>query len=409
MATQPQLPPEVLKNIFQKIYGNRGCYRSDKNLNDLYSCLLVNKRWCVNVVPILWSAVFYPIQTIRIGVITTYLSCLSLEKRKILQNQAGINIPTNYDKTTFRYATYLTELNFEKFLKTIFLWSKKNRKPYRNTKRNELIVQYLLELFSSNCAKIKYFAMNNVPNYLLNDDYFDNLKTIDFKLLREPNIRNCLSNVKELRLEWDALALDGFLNSIGYTCRSLEVLDTNFAHDPEFSNLFINKQQAEELAMLISSQSNLQKFILQDYRYYTHFFINSLYTQTHSLKEIEFYSVDFLGCVSFEVFKHCSLITNITFEDCENITLDMAKPLFNSPLPNLKNVHVYNNPDHPICEDLVLWADKKNFKGKWWEIKITTKKIKYSFSIIIICWYFTPLIVNIVKILFKILLANLIY
>lgn len=216
-----QLPPEVLKNIFQKIYGNRGNYRSDKNLKDLYSCLLVNKRWCVNVVPILWSAVFYPIQTIHIGVITTYLSCLSLEKRKILQNQAGINIPTHYDKTTFRYATYLTELNFEKFLKTIFLWSKKNRKPYRNTKRNEIIVQYLLELFSSNCAKIKYLAMNNVPNYLLNDDYFDNLKTIDFKLLTEPNIRNCLSNVKELKLEWDALALDGFLTSIGYTCRSL--------------------------------------------------------------------------------------------------------------------------------------------------------------------------------------------
>lgn len=124
---------------------------------------------------------------------------------------------------------------------------------------------------------------------------------------------------------------------------------------------------------------------------------------------IEFYSVDFLGCVSFEVFKHCSLITNITFEFCENITLEMAKPLFNAPFPNLKYVHVYNNPDHPICEELVLWADKKNFKRKWWEIQITTKKIKYSFSIIIICWYFTPLIINIVKFLFKILLSNLIY
>jgi hypothetical protein len=218
MATQ--LPPEVLKNIFQKIYGNRGCYRSD-NLKNLYSCLLVNKKWCVNVIPILWSAVFYPIQTIRVDAITTYLSCLSLEKQKTLQNQAGINIPIQYDKPAFQYATYLTELNFDKFLKTIFSWSKKHRKPYRITKRNELIVQYLLELFSSNCAKIKYFAMNSVPNYLLNDDYFDNLKTIDFKLLTEPNIRECLSSVKELRLEWDALALDGFLAALGYTCRSL--------------------------------------------------------------------------------------------------------------------------------------------------------------------------------------------
>jgi hypothetical protein len=161
--------------------------------------------------------------------------------------------------------------------------------------------------------------------------------------------------------------------------------------------------------MLISSQSNLQKFILQDYRYYTHFFINSLYTQTNSLKEIEFYSVDFLGCVSFEVFKHCSLVTHLTFEDCENITLDMVKPLLNAPFPNLKYVHVYNNPDHHPCEELVLWADKKNSKRKWWEFKITIKKVKYSISMIIICWYMAPIIVNIVKILFKFLLANLIY
>ncbi|GES82005.1 hypothetical protein GLOIN_2v1631688 [Rhizophagus clarus] len=363
-----QLPSDVLQNIFQNIYGYRGSYRSDKNLNSLYSCLLVNKKWSENVVPILWSAVFYPIQTIRTEVITTYLSCLSTEKRKILRDQAGINIPVQYDRTRFQYATYLTELNFDKFLKAIFLWSKKYRKPYRVTKRNELIVQYLLELFSTNCAKIKYLAMNSVPNYLLNDEYFDNLNTIDFKFLTEPNIRNCLSNVKELRLEWDALALDGFLSAIGYTCRSLEVIDANFAHDPGFSNLFINKQQAEELSLLISSQSNLQKFILQDYRYFTHFFINSLYTQTHSLKAVEFYSVDFLGCVSFEVLKNCSLITHITFEDCENITADMVKPLVNAPFPNLKNVHVYNNPDQPPCEELILWADKKNFKRKWGKI-----------------------------------------
>src|SRR6266498_4034159 len=182
-----QLPPEILKNIFRKIYGHRGCYRSDGHLNNLYSCLLVNKEWSANVVPILWSAVFYPIQTIRIGVISTYLSCLSLENRKILQNRADINIPIQYNRPTFEYSTYLTELNFDKFLRTIFLWCKKYRKPYHNINRNELIIRYLLESFSSNCAKIKYLAMNNVPNYLLHDDYFNNLKTIDFKLLAEPN------------------------------------------------------------------------------------------------------------------------------------------------------------------------------------------------------------------------------
>jgi hypothetical protein len=217
-----RLKPEILEKIFQEIYGPRGYYRSNEHLNNLYSCLLVNREWCKSAVPVLWSAVFYPIQTIRIGTITTYLSCLDLEKRQILQNQAGINIPTwQYDRPRFEYASYLTELNFDKFLKTIFSWCKKHRKPYRITRRNELVIRSLLELFSSRRANIKYFAMNNVPNYLLYDDYFDNLKTIDFKLLAESNIRDCLSGVKELRLEWDALALDGFLDALGHTCRSL--------------------------------------------------------------------------------------------------------------------------------------------------------------------------------------------
>ncbi|RIA90786.1 hypothetical protein C1645_769120 [Glomus cerebriforme] len=405
-----RLPPEILKNIFQIIYGHKGCYRSDEHLNNLFSCLLVNKEWCESAIPILWSEVFYPIQTIRIGTITTYLSCLNLEKRKTLQNQAGVNIPIQYDRPTFNYASQLTELNFDKFLKTIFSWCKKYRKPYRNTKRNEFMIRSLLELFSSNCANIKYFAMNNVPNYRLYDDYYDNLVTIDFKLLTEPNIRDCLSGVKELRLEWDTLVLNGFLTALSHTCRSLETLDTNFAHDPEFANLFISKEQAEDLAILISAQSNLQKFILQDYQNYTHYFLNSLNTQTLSLKVIEFYSVDFLGCISFEVFKNCHLLTHITFEDCSNITVDMVKPLLNASFPNLKYVHVYNNPDYydPPCEDLVKWADKKNFKGKWWQIKLNDldllRIIKYFIYFIFSVfsyWLFKPFIMGLANILLK--------
>ena len=161
-----RLPPKILKNIFQEIHGLKGCYRSDDHLKNLYSCLLVNKEWCENAVPVLWSAVFYPIQTIRTGTITTYLSCLNLEKRQILQKQAGINIPTRRRRSMFEYASYLTELNFDKFLKTIFLWCKKHRKPYRITRRHELVIRSLLELFSLRRANIKYFAMNNVPNYL---------------------------------------------------------------------------------------------------------------------------------------------------------------------------------------------------------------------------------------------------
>jgi hypothetical protein len=88
----------------------------------------------------------------------------------------------------------------------------------------------------------------------------------------------------------------------------------------------------------------------------------------------------------------------------------MVKPLFNAPFPNLKYVHVYNNPNYcdPPCEELVKWADKKNFKGKWWQIKITSENIweflrfvHYSMLFIIACWLFIPFIVGLVNILGK--------
>ncbi|CAG8505865.1 3326_t:CDS:2 [Funneliformis mosseae] len=389
----PKLPPKILEIVFREIHGYRGYY-PNHHLNDLHSCLLVNKEWCESTVPVLWSSVFYPIQTIRIDAITTYLSCLSSEKRQLLQRQAEVNIPLpkKYKKPKFEYASYLLELNFDKFLKTIFSWCKKYRKPYRIARRNELIIRSLLELFSSQGANIKYFAMNNVPNYLLYDDYFNDLKSIDFNFLAESHLRNCLSSVTELRLEWDALALDGFLPALEQTCRSLKIIHTDFAHNPASASLFINRQQARDLATLVSAQSNLQKFILQNHRYYTHFFIESLRTQKCSLKEIEFHSVDFLGCFPFQALTSCSFLTHISIEDCLNLNPDMVTPLFYASFPDLQHVHVYNND--PPCEELIEWADKKNSKREWWQIKLTIenirRSIRYFIMFVIAYWYLIP-------------------
>ncbi|CAG8536163.1 16091_t:CDS:2 [Acaulospora morrowiae] len=416
---------EILTKIFWEIYGYRGCYRRQENFNDLYSCLLVNRSWCKTAVPILWSSVFYPIQTSRLGFITTYLSCLSPEKLRGIAD-SGIKLPPSLSKhllspisilsdrdqdggasvvgsvktPMFDYPSYLEELDFDKLLKSIFDWCRKHRdipryqssslsssisssmssslfssrsvstlassvsssssnNPLSKSQypslhsrksehiiRAECILRALLQLFTSRCSNIRCFSMNSVSNYLLHNDYFENLTKIDFNgLLCEQDIRGLFDNVKECRLEWDAMAVDGFLDAFGTSCRNLEILNANFAHDPDLATLFINKKQATDLAILITTQTSLKSFVLQDHQYFTHFFLQSLNTQISTLTKLEFYSVDFKSCHSFDVIAKCGQLELLVFKDCINITVEMATPLFNAKLPKLKYVHITNSHD----------------------------------------------------------------
>lgn len=294
-----ELPQEILKQIFQEIYGYRGSYRSQENLSNLYSCLLVNKSWCEAAVPILWSSIFYS----NIGAITTYLSCLSTDKLRMIAD-SGIRLPpslsqrhltsfppmpsekktsngiakindnrgSNNNNVMFDYPSFLIELNLDKLLKSVFAWCLKHRNnSHRISKsslsssfsslssslsshiftsythsstysspdssiissessyypsiqsqkpedviRAECVLRSLLQLFSLKNSKIQYFSFNSVPGFLLNDDYFENLKYIDFHgILCEQETRRIFENVKECRLEWDALAVDGLLDAFG--------------------------------------------------------------------------------------------------------------------------------------------------------------------------------------------------
>ncbi|CAG8708214.1 2353_t:CDS:2, partial [Ambispora leptoticha] len=205
--------------------------------------------------------------------------------------------------------------------------------PTSNNK-HELVLKSLLKLFADKRAQITYFSMNNVPTLLLNDNYFENLRTINFgTVLMDTGIRPLFEGIRYMNLEWDALSLDGFLYALGNVCKNLDSLSTNFAHDPVSSSLFLNKQQATDLAIFICSQTSLSSFILQNYQYFTNYFLESLNTQINSLKRLEFYAVDFEGC-TFEVVASCKQLEYLSIVECMNITFDIIDT---SSMPSVRN------------------------------------------------------------------------
>ncbi|CAG8814026.1 27062_t:CDS:2, partial [Racocetra persica] len=217
--------------------------------------------------------------------------------------------------------------------------SAESTSPTSNNK-HELVLKSLLKLFADKRAQITYFSMNNVPTLLLNDNYFENLRTINFgAVLMDTGIRPLFEGIRYMNLEWDALSLDGFLYALGNVCKNLDSLSTNFAHDPVTSSLFLNKQQATDLAIFICSQTSLSSFILQNYQYFTNYFLESLNTQINSLKRLEFYAVDFEGC-TFEVVASCKQLEYLSIVECMNITFDTCFPLFYTKFSRLRRVEV---------------------------------------------------------------------
>ncbi|GES86186.1 hypothetical protein GLOIN_2v866766 [Rhizophagus clarus] len=67
----PYLPTECMLEIFKHVQ-TQG--------SGLYSCLLVNRYWCKNIIPLLWSRPFEGLSTEnRHKLIHTYLACLDRE------------------------------------------------------------------------------------------------------------------------------------------------------------------------------------------------------------------------------------------------------------------------------------------------------------------------------------------
>src|ERR1043165_8541387 len=130
------LTADCLANIFSYF---------DADPYSLHSFLLVNRHWCINAVPILWRRPFYITahecfsSKSRFRLISTYLSCLTLNKSNslnldgsitIISHKSGIrassssnnNFPSAYQTPAFDYASFLRGFNYFQVYQAIGNW-----------------------------------------------------------------------------------------------------------------------------------------------------------------------------------------------------------------------------------------------------------------------------------------------
>ncbi|CAB5197567.1 unnamed protein product [Rhizophagus irregularis] len=123
------------------------------DIKSLYSFLLVNKKWCNIVVPILWER-YYPFK-INEKLCNVILSFLPPSSKKLLSNN-DIKLPslTLSKFPLFNYISfcrYISSDNVERIIDIVL-------KNLCNDHRRNLLEQEIYKLFISQCKNVKYLS-----------------------------------------------------------------------------------------------------------------------------------------------------------------------------------------------------------------------------------------------------------
>src|SRR4051794_27273751 len=112
MSTQ-FIPFECLEQVFIHLLYNK---------SSLFNCLLVNRSWCRQVVPLLWSRTFCKLRWKPSShLIQTYISCMTKEEKSFFTN-LEIILPESIPTPLFNYVKYLRKFNYQELSNYVHAW-----------------------------------------------------------------------------------------------------------------------------------------------------------------------------------------------------------------------------------------------------------------------------------------------
>ena len=199
------LNKDVLFLIFEEL-------KNDKK--SLYSCLLVNRTWCITAVPILWKNPGQYLLTDNAGsLFDVILLHLSVESRDNLRNQ-GINLftETYYKPPLFNYINFWRHLNLQ------LLESMINED---NIKKSIVIRNELLNLFINRNTKfISLYIPENFDHQLHNISGAEHcFSDLEFLQCNEKTNQNILARIsKSIKImRFDNISDGMNLNNSGFS------------------------------------------------------------------------------------------------------------------------------------------------------------------------------------------------
>ncbi|KAG9304531.1 hypothetical protein G9A89_020095 [Geosiphon pyriformis] len=353
-----QLPCETLQQILSYLAGA-------KDSNSLFSCLLVNRAWCVNATSVLWRRPFElcPTDASRAVLVQRCLSLLPKEV-KVKLGLLGANIKTNEPK--FDYPAFLRELSLVDLFRAVSEYYKRlgqGKAKFQDSKSQDenlfltteeelqcyAIVEELTKLFFARCEAFEYFALET------NEDCggFDpeTLEDIIPKL-----ITIALSKLKHLRiLKISGATFNklGNLQKLSATCRNLEKLILILDYNINFCEHSYQDKVAKQVTKLMTVQNHLKHFAVlagkcPDFSqnlWLAHIML-PLKGQASTLSIIELDAGEFPDETDLTGLDSCENLETIILNKIHSVPPNFFNALEGANFPKLKIFHVGGSPPH---------------------------------------------------------------
>lgn len=191
-----------MKNLSDEIWHKIFKYGYN-DIEFLYSCLLVNKIWSSNVVPILWKQPFKILSRHSYKLISTYF------------------LPNPF----YNYHSFLRHLSYYSLYFSVEEWCTINNYAYTHNRAEKVEVlcktfSHILLLFAkSSNLKILTFVINADNIYYKQIDFAQRVSVVS-EILKNRTVSNWISNIEEIELEGDFM-IDININLLINTCSKL--------------------------------------------------------------------------------------------------------------------------------------------------------------------------------------------
>ncbi|CAG8563952.1 2235_t:CDS:2 [Gigaspora rosea] len=279
MKILPSLSEEIMKIIFNHV--------NEESRQDLISCLLVDKYWCNNALPILWNRPF------------------------------DIVSP----KALFKYEKYLEEFSYN----NLYLSADAGIRKYLSQDftghsihtQTLLIVGSLCQLIMRDSTKMtclmisKFFGKMDLPDkatFMNSHRSLSNLSKFQFEI-HQKITKNTMS----------------LLQTISNLCKKIQYLDIKLSYPDKNNEIEI----MENFSKIIESQENLQQVLISGARSANGIgiILEALGSeQSESLNSLEFTWMDLTEVNLFPLTK-CKSLKHLTVQYCQGLTTESTRSL----------------------------------------------------------------------------------
>ncbi|CAG8698893.1 10329_t:CDS:1, partial [Acaulospora morrowiae] len=333
----PTLPTECMQQIFKNIV-DQG--------ESLYPFLLVNRYWCKNVVPLLWSEPFENLlPENRFKIVCVYLSSLDEQERLELNSSLkpyDIHIPKK-ETPLFHYPVLLKKFSFKDLEMIVhsFVYS---RSCDRCTAKDlddqmTIITSSLCRLFLRNSSSLRSFKLDK---FLSHSDIPECGRILD-----SSSWESSLSNISTLEIDYASTPIMKnsihILKIIAKLCKQIRILDVKVQPYVD-----VNHEITEGIANIIRSQAGLKEFSLDGVdKEESSEIILALRTQAPTLTAIKFENV-IMTTTSLLSLTHCANLKSLSILNCRGLTIDDNNDNFWNKIKfNLTKLYIANSPRNP--------------------------------------------------------------